>query len=132
MTNLTDTIGDGNESCFLAARSRHKCRFPAQLKIEARVGAADEEHEAKVACANVEGANEHAAACCAHEYRNDDVVVGLLETAGRVCETACDGVGDGVGRSLDEVGGECVEFERFHDLQRGIVSCEKYKGCRRI
>lgn len=124
MADLANTIGNRDKRCFLAAWCWHECCLPAQLKIETRIGTTDEEHEAKVTGADVECSNEHAAACRAEEYGNDDVVVGFLEAAGGVCETACSGVGDGVGRSLDEIGGECVEFERFHDLQRGIVSCE--------
>lgn len=81
MTDLTDAVGNSNESSFLAARSRHERCFPAELEVETRVGAADEEHEAEVASTNVEGSNEHATACCAHDNWDDDVVERFLEAS---------------------------------------------------
>lgn len=54
---LTDAVGNGDECSFLASRCRHQRRLPGQLQIEPVVRAADEEHCAKVARADVRGAD---------------------------------------------------------------------------
>lgn len=52
---LADAIGNGNQSCFLAARSRHQSRLPRQLQVETVVGAADQQAGTEVASADVGG-----------------------------------------------------------------------------
>lgn len=105
MTSLTNAIRNRNERRLLTPRRGNKGCFPAQLQVEAGVGAADEQDETDVAGADVEGADEGGAADCGHDDGEHDVVVGFLEAAGCVCHSAGEGIGDGVGGSLDEVGG---------------------------
>lgn len=116
MADLTDAVGNSDKSSLLATWGGHESSFPTELEIETGVGAADEENETKIAGTNVEGSDEHAAACCAEDYGNHNVVVGFLEATGSIGETASDCVCDGVGWSLDEVGGQSVEFEGLHNL----------------
>lgn len=79
MADLTDTVGNSNQRGLLTARSRNKGGFPRQLQIETGVGSADQENEAEVAGANVEGGDEERAADCAEEDGADDVPVRFLE-----------------------------------------------------
>ena len=116
MARLTDTVCNRNKSRLLTPGGRHERRFPAQLEVEAGVGTADEQDEAKVARTYVQGADERGTADCTHDNGEDDVVVGFLEAAGCVRHTAREGIGDGIWRGLNEVGSELVEVECLHDL----------------
>jgi len=105
MARLTNAIRNRNKRRLLAPRRGDKRRLPAQLQVEAGVGAADEQDETDVAGADVEGADEGGAADGGHDDGEHDVVVGFLEAAGCVGHSAGEGISDGVGRGLDEVGG---------------------------
>lgn len=52
---LADTVGNSDQSCFLAARCRDQGRLPGELQVEAVVGASDEQACAEVASADVGG-----------------------------------------------------------------------------
>lgn len=116
MADLTDAVGNSDKSSLLTTWGGYESSFPTELKIETGVGAADEKDETKVAGANVEGSDEHTAACSAEDDGNHNVIEGFLEATGSVGETAGNSVCDGVGWSLDEVGGKSVELEGLHDL----------------
>lgn len=122
MADLTDAVGDGNQRCLLTAGCRNQCRFPAELQIEAGIGAADEKDEAEVASANIERPYKNAATNGTHNNWKYDVEGGFLKASGCVCHTASKCVGDGVGWSLNEIGGELVKFKCLHDLHCALVS----------
>jgi hypothetical protein len=121
MARLTDTVGNSNKSCLLTPGRWYERRLPAQLQVQARVGTADEQDETKVARAHVEGADKGGAADCAHDDGKDDVVKGFLHATRSVCHAAGEGVGDGVRRSLDEVGSEFVKVEGLHDRWEEVL-----------
>ena len=116
MAHLTDAVGNSNKSCLFTPGSGNKRSLPAELQVEAGVCTADEEDQAEVSGADVQGADENTAADCAEDDRDDDVEVGFLESTRGVCKTAGYCVGNCVRWGLDEVCSECVEFECLHDL----------------
>lgn len=116
MARLTDAVGNGNERCLLTPGCRHECGLPAELQVKAGVGTAYEQDKTKVAGADVQCRDEHAASSCTEDDGDDDVVAGFLEATGCVSQTASNCVCNGVRRSLDEVRSELVEVECGHNL----------------
>ena len=55
---LADTIRNGDQSCFLAARCRDQGRLPGELQVETVVGARNQQACAEVASADV-GSGDH-------------------------------------------------------------------------
>lgn len=64
MADLADTVGDGDKSGLLGARSGDDSGFPGELQVETVVGTADEEDDTDVSSCDVDGADEDTATSC--------------------------------------------------------------------
>jgi hypothetical protein len=74
MRALTDTVGNGNKRCFLAAGSRYKSGLPGQLQVETVVCSGNKQNGTKVAGADIFGRNHDRNSYCGEGDRDDYVV----------------------------------------------------------
>lgn len=118
---LADAVGDTDEGRLLAPWGWHHLSLPGKLEVETVVGTGDEDEEGKVAHANVGNGDEKGAADGGDEDGDHDVPVVLLATAGGPCAQTGEGVGEGIRRGLDEVGGELAKVEGVDDLETVLV-----------
>jgi hypothetical protein len=125
---LADAVGDTDESRLLAPWGWHHLSLPGKLQVETVVGTRDEDEEGKIAHANVGNRNEESAADGGDENGNHDVPVVLLATAGGPCAQTGEGVGEGIRRGLDEVGGELAKVEGVDDLRTLLVEVSGGRG----
>ena len=114
---LTHAVGDGDESCFLAAWRGDQSRLPRELQVETVVGAADQQARSEVSSGDVRGRDHDRDAGGRCYDRDDDVVARLPELAGAPGESAGTGIRNGVWRSLDEICVELGEAEGLDDLR---------------
>ena len=100
MAALADAVGDGNQGSLLRTRCRHERRLPRQLQVEARVGAADQEHESKVARAHVERRDQERGTGGTGYDGSHNVPAGLLELARGPGKQTSSAVRNGIWRGL--------------------------------
>lgn len=121
MAALRDAVRNGNQSRLLRTRSRDDRGLPGELEVETVVGTRDQDEEGKVPRPDVLDGDEDRAADGTDDDGDDNVPEMLLAFTGRPRQHAGDGVREGVGRSLDEVGGELAKVEGVDDLSQNML-----------
>ena len=121
VAGLADAVGNGNQRRLLGPGRRHHRRLPRELQVEAAVGTADEQDDAKVAGADVERADEDAAARGREDDGDDDVQGRLHVLSAGPGDGAGRGVCNGIGGCLDEVGCHLVKAESIHNLAKKLA-----------
>lgn len=116
MRALTDAVGNGDQCCLLAARSRYKSSFPGKLQVKTVVRSGNKKNGTEIAGTNIFGGDHDGNAHSRGSDRDDDVIARLSEPSRAPGESTGTCIRNGVWWSLYKVCLELTETECLDDL----------------